>query len=71
MKALVRMPMMYVGVLMLWAGPAAAQARSEVWAIDQSNSFGKTFGGTLYVYDGKDLERGHQAAPGDAWSAST
>ena len=27
MKALVRMPMMYVGVLMLWAGPAAAQAQ--------------------------------------------
>jgi len=62
MKALLRMPMMCVGVLMLWAGPAVAQAQYEVWAIDQSNSFGKTFGGTLYVYDGKDLERGHKAA---------
>jgi len=27
----------------------------EVWAVDQSNSFGKTFGGTLYVYEGSDL----------------
>ena len=62
MKALVRMPMMCVGVLMLWAGPRRRQATYEVWAIDQSNSFGKTFGGTLYVYDGKDLERGHKAA---------
>ncbi len=50
--------------LILCADPAAAQAQYEVWAIDQSNSFGKTFGGTLYIYDGKDLERGHQA--GDA-----
>jgi YVTN family beta-propeller protein len=29
----------------------------EVWAIDQSNSTGLTYGGTLYIYDGKALER--------------
>jgi hypothetical protein len=29
----------------------------EVWAVDQSNSPGKTFGGTLYVYDGHELVR--------------
>jgi DNA-binding beta-propeller fold protein YncE len=29
----------------------------EVWAIDQSNSPGLAFGGTLYVWDGHDLER--------------
>ncbi|MBM3942813.1 MAG: hypothetical protein FJ316_07820 [SAR202 cluster bacterium] len=34
----------------------------EVWAIDQSNSTGLTYGGTLYIYNGKDLERGHKAA---------
>jgi DNA-binding beta-propeller fold protein YncE len=28
----------------------------EVWAIDQSNSPGKNCGGTLYVWDGHDLE---------------
>ena len=32
----------------------------EVWAVDQSNSPGKTFGGTLYVYDGANLA--HHAA---------
>src|SRR5688572_3907629 len=32
-------------------------ARFEVWAIDQSNSPGKTFGGTLYIYSGRDLVR--------------
>ena len=34
----------------------------EVWAIDQSNSFGKTFGGTLYIWDGHALEQANQAA---------
>jgi hypothetical protein len=28
----------------------------EVWLADQSNSFEATFGGTLYIYDGKDLK---------------
>ncbi|MDQ3338736.1 MAG: hypothetical protein M4D80_26520 [Myxococcota bacterium] len=27
----------------------------EVWLVDQSNSPGKTFGGTLYIYDGEDV----------------
>ncbi len=34
----------------------------EVWAIDQSNSPGLTYGGTLYVWDGHDLEKRHGAA---------
>jgi hypothetical protein len=46
--------------MVVW--PAAAETPYEVWGIDQSNSFGKTFGGTLYIYDGKDLERGRRAA---------
>ena len=37
---------------------ASGQGSYEVWAIDQSNSPGTTFGGTLYVWDGRDLERG-------------
>lgn len=37
-----------------WAG--AAHARYEVWLVDQSNSFGKTFGGTAYVFQGSDLQ---------------
>ncbi|HXV85764.1 MAG TPA: hypothetical protein VD793_03645, partial [Gemmatimonadales bacterium] len=27
----------------------------EVWLIDQSDTRGKSFGGTLYVFDGADL----------------
>ena len=30
----------------------------EVWAIDQSNSPGTAYGGTLYIWQGHDLERG-------------
>ena len=54
-------------VLMSTAGSAVPMSRSgqdkyEVWAIDQSNTPGTTFGGTLYIYDGDDLQRGHAAA---------
>ena len=41
---------------------ASGESSYEVWAIDQSNSPGTTFGGTLYVWDGRDLERGPLAA---------
>lgn len=45
-----------LGALFLSATPAPAVAQDfEVWVVDQSNSFGKTFGGTLYVYQGPDL----------------
>lgn len=27
----------------------------EVWLVDQSNSFGKTYGGAIYIYDGSGL----------------
>ena len=36
----------------------------EVWLVDQSNSNGKTFGGTIHVYDGADLN-------GEAAASST
>lgn len=59
----------YVGILVAlvvaaaWAGPVSAAGRNayEVWAIDQSNSPGKTFGGTLYIWDGHDLENRRRA----------
>ena len=35
---------------------ASGQDSYEVWAIDQSNSPGKAFGGTLYIWDGHALE---------------
>ena len=35
---------------------ASGRSRYEVWAIDQSNSPGRTYGGTLHIWDGHDLE---------------
>ena len=45
--------------LLATRAPAAGNDKYEVWAIDQSNSPGLAYGGTLYVWDGHDLERGH------------
>ena len=61
MKALTTM-LCSVGFVMMFTVPSAAETRYEVWGVDQSNSPGKTYGGTLYIYDGKELERGHRAA---------
>lgn len=36
--------------------------RYEVWAIDQSNSQGKAFGGTLYIWKGEKIQARPQAA---------
>jgi DNA-binding beta-propeller fold protein YncE len=46
---------------------AAGQQTYEVWAIDQSNSDGRAYGGTLYIWKGLDLENEHRAnsAPRD------
>jgi len=45
---------------------ASGQDTYEVWAIDQSNSPGTTFGGTLYIWDGHDLENRHRPASAGA-----
>jgi DNA-binding beta-propeller fold protein YncE len=57
MKAIARLVLSGLGVLAMLAGTAMAEVPYEVWSVDQSNSPGKTFGGTLYIHDGKDLER--------------
>jgi hypothetical protein len=49
-------------VLGVWLLSAAGNDKYEVWAIDQSNSPGKTYGGTLYIWDGHDLENKRQPA---------
>lgn len=51
-----------LAVLLAARASAGGQGTFEVWAIDQSNSPGQTFGGTLYVWDGHDLEQGRKAA---------
>lgn len=35
---------------------SAAHAEYEVWLVDQSDSFGKNFGGNAYIFRGDDLE---------------
>ena len=52
---------LFVGLCGLSLPPAMAERPYEVWSVDQSNSAG-TFGGRLYIHDGKDLERGIRAA---------
>jgi len=34
----------------------------EVWLVDQSNSLGKTYGGTIYIYAGSDLNGAHASS---------
>ena len=62
MKAFAKFVCHGFAVLTVAVAPAAAETPYEVWAIDQSNSPGQIYGGTVYIYDGKDLERGHWAA---------
>jgi DNA-binding beta-propeller fold protein YncE len=46
-----------VGVAIALTMPASSHNQYEVWAIDQSDSPGKTYGGTLYIWDGNELEK--------------
>ncbi len=47
-----------LGVLVLAAGVQADHKNAfEVWVMDQSNSRGTTSGGTLHIYNGRDLIR--------------
>jgi len=41
---------------------APAKSTSEVWSIDQSDSAGKNYGGTIYIWDAKDLEKVNKLA---------
>lgn len=57
-----RLPAVLLTISLLFAGCtetsglAGAQGRPfEVWLVDQSDSPGKNFGGTLYIYDSDDL----------------
>lgn len=45
-----------LALTVLFLLPAWADRPHEVWAIDQSNSPGKTYGGTLYIYEGYRIE---------------
>ena len=43
-------------------GFAPGNTRNEVWSIDQSDSAGKNYGGTIYIWDSKDLEQVNKEA---------
>ena len=60
MKHCSRVLVLILAAAVLGGAEAAANSRYEVWAIDQSNSPGRTYGGTLYVWDGRDLENAHR-----------
>ena len=44
------------GLMLSAFGWASGNEKYEVWAIDQSNSPGKAYGGTIYIWDGHELE---------------
>jgi hypothetical protein len=46
-----------VAMVIAFTGSASSENQYEVWAIDQSDSPGKTYGGTLYIWDGHELEK--------------
>ena len=55
-----------LAVLLGAGGQTAATAHDfEVWLVDQSNSTELMYGGTIYIYDGADLQGKHlsDAAP--------
>ena len=55
------------GTVALATAFADGKGNYEVWAIDQSNSAGVTYGGTLYIWDGHHLENRDRAVaePGE------
>lgn len=50
-----------------WHTPRPADRPFEVWLVDQSNTNGFSFGGTIFIYNGTDLttHRQRQVAPTD------
>ncbi len=48
-----------LGVVVVSLLASASWARGyEVWLVDQSNSFGKSYGGRILIFDGKKVARG-------------
>ena len=46
-----------VAVALAFTSTTSGRVQYEVWAIDQSDSPGKAYGGTLYIWDGHELEK--------------
>jgi hypothetical protein len=50
-----RMFSLALAFLILTGATSGSDRDFEVWLVDQSDSFGKTYGGTVYIYAGSDL----------------
>jgi hypothetical protein len=50
-----RMFSLALAFLILTVATSGSARDFEVWLVDQSDSFGKTYGGTVYIYAGSDL----------------
>ena len=46
-----------VAIALAFTSTTTGRAQYEVWAIDQSDTPGKNHGGTLYIWDGHELEK--------------
>ena len=55
-RAVVSGLVLCLNVLLLPVSASAGTKDYEVWLVDQSNSPGRSFGGTIYIYDGRELE---------------
>jgi hypothetical protein len=59
-----RMFSLALALLGLAAATPGSARDFEVWLVDQSDSFGKTYGGTIYIYEGADLNGAARGARG-------
>ncbi len=55
-----------VGIVLALSGSTAWGKGYEVWLVDQSNSFGKTYGGRILIFDGKQAAQGGEDSEDDA-----
>jgi hypothetical protein len=49
-------------LLILFAATPGSARDFEVWLVDQSDSFGKAYGGTIHIYAGSDLSGANAAS---------
>jgi DNA-binding beta-propeller fold protein YncE len=61
MKKMVIVPLLAL-LPLVSLGLARVNATGEVWSIDQSDSPGKNYGGTIHIWDAKDLEKVNKQA---------
>jgi DNA-binding beta-propeller fold protein YncE len=55
-----------IAIAITVTAPTSGLGQYEVWAIDQSDSPGKTYGGALYIWNGHEIERRQGTGPHDA-----